>query len=65
MSMPSNKILVIGASGSGKSTFAKKVAEKLNLTYIPTDPFYWDQDWQLVPDYVVRNRVMEVLQYPD
>ena len=60
--MTGSKILVIGASGSGKSTFAREIARHLDLTYIPTDPFYWDKDWQQVPDDVVRARVMEVLQ---
>jgi hypothetical protein len=63
--MEYKRILVIGASGSGKSTYAQMAADKLNLTYIATDPFYWDIDWQLVPDAVVRERVAEALQHPD
>lgn len=35
------KILIIGASGRGKSTFAKKLSEKLSIPYYETDDFFW------------------------
>jgi len=40
------RILIIGASGSGKSTAAAAVAEKLGLPFIATDSFYWLSDWR-------------------
>jgi adenylate kinase family enzyme len=41
------KILVIGCSGVGKSTFAVQIAEKTDLPFTLTDPFYWKPNWQL------------------
>ncbi len=35
------KILIIGASGRGKTTFAKKLSEKLSISYYETDDFFW------------------------
>lgn len=35
------KILIIGASGRGKTTFAKKLSEKLSIQYYETDDFFW------------------------
>lgn len=34
------KILIIGASGRGKTTFAKKLSEKLSIQYYETDDFF-------------------------
>jgi hypothetical protein len=39
------RILVIGVSGSGKSTAASRIAQMTGLSYIPTDPFYWKGGW--------------------
>lgn len=38
-------INVIGTSGSGKSTFSKQLAGKLNLAYIELDDLFWLDDW--------------------
>jgi adenylate kinase family enzyme len=39
------KINVIGTSGSGKTTFAKKLSEKLDYPYIEMDAIFWGKDW--------------------
>ncbi|WP_298867147.1 AAA family ATPase [uncultured Gimesia sp.] len=39
------KINVIGTSGSGKSTFAKKLSKKLGYPYIEMDAIFWGKDW--------------------
>lgn len=39
------KILVIGCSGAGKSTFSKKLSESLNLEIINLDRYYWKPNW--------------------
>ena len=36
-----NKILIIGASGSGTTTIGKKLADKLNIPHIETDDLFW------------------------
>jgi len=43
------KILVIGVSGSGKTRLAEELSRRLHLPFLPTDPLYWKQNWQLVP----------------
>lgn len=37
---------VVGASGSGKSTFSRKLAAKLNIPCIEMDAVFWKHDWQ-------------------
>lgn len=38
------KILIIGASGRGKTTFAKILSEKLSITYYETDDFFLENE---------------------
>ncbi len=44
------RIAIIGISGSGKTTFARKVAQELNLPLFHADAVEWLPDWQLRPD---------------
>lgn len=39
------RILVIGACGTGKSTFAKYLGEKLKLEVIHLDKYFWKPNW--------------------
>lgn len=44
------RINVVGTSASGKSTFARALAEKLGLAYIELDNLFWLDDWQQSAD---------------
>ena len=39
------RINVLGTAGSGKSTFSKLIAEKLNVSYVQMDELFWKPDW--------------------
>jgi adenylate kinase family enzyme len=40
-----NRILVIGCSGTGKSTLSAKLAKTLNLPLINLDSYFWKPGW--------------------
>ncbi len=40
-----NKIIVIGNAGSGKTTFSKALAKKLNLPLMHLDKIFWCGKW--------------------
>lgn len=44
------KIIVIGVTGSGKSTLSKKLSNKLNYPYIQLDELFWRPNWMETPD---------------
>jgi adenylate kinase family enzyme len=38
---PHERIFILGDSGRGKSTFARKLSEKIAIPYYSTDDFFW------------------------
>lgn len=40
------RILIIGNAGSGKSTFAKKLAARMGLPLVHLDKLYWWGNWE-------------------
>ncbi|MCS2160458.1 AAA family ATPase [Scandinavium sp. H11S7] len=55
------RINVVGTSGVGKSTLARRLATQLNVPYIEMDTLYWRPDWQGTPDDELFARLEEVL----
>lgn len=41
-----NRIVVIGVTGSGKTTFAGHLARLLGIPHIEMDALHWNPDWQ-------------------
>jgi len=40
------RVLVMGSSGSGKSTFAQRLAKLTGLPFVSLDALYWQPGWQ-------------------
>ena len=40
------KINVVGTSGSGKSTFSRRLAAKLSYPYLEMDAMFWKPNWE-------------------
>jgi len=53
------RIAVVGTSGSGKTTFARRLAARLGLPHIELDGLYWGPNWTEPDDDVFRERVRE------
>jgi adenylate kinase family enzyme len=41
-----SRIIVIGTSSAGKSTFARKLSERIGCRHIELDELFWGPDWQ-------------------
>jgi adenylate kinase family enzyme len=54
------RINVVGSSGSGKSTFARELAEVLNLPCYEMDQLFWKSDWHESSDDELFRKVHEV-----
>ena len=41
-----NRILIMGPSGTGKTTLCRNLGKKLGLEVLHLDSVYWKTDWQ-------------------
>ena len=57
------RILVIGCPGSGKSTFARALAERIGLPLYHLDMMYWNADRTQVEKSVFRARLAEAMSH--
>lgn len=55
------RINVIGTSGSGKSTFAKNLANALNSPYIELDQLFWKANWEQPSDEEFFSKIENAL----
>jgi adenylate kinase family enzyme len=58
------RVLVIGAGGSGKSTFARVLAERLQLPLIHLDALHWRPGWTPTPPDEWRRVVEGLIARP-
>lgn len=56
------RIMVVGTSATGKSTFARALAERKNLSYIELDDFFWQDNWQQTDKVKFQQRVLNRIQ---
>lgn len=54
---PYRRIVVVGATSSGKSTLAKRLADKLCADFIELDALHWEPNWKEAELAVFRERV--------
>lgn len=58
------RINVIGTSGSGKSTFSKKLSSMLQHPYIEIDRVFWKPDWKMSSDEEFFANLKSELEKP-
>src|SRR5688572_22342824 len=58
------RVLVIGSGGAGKSTFAKRLAERLGLPLVHLDAIYWRDGWIETPKEEWRGIVARLIGEP-
>lgn len=55
------RVVVIGSSCDGKTTFASRLAMLLETKHIELDALHWEPNWIEAADTVFRSRVMDAL----
>lgn len=59
--MQGQRIAVIGTSCSGKTTFAKSLAQKLQVEHIELDAIHWKPNWTPAPKEEFRALAQEAV----
>jgi adenylate kinase family enzyme len=55
------RIVVIGNAGGGKSTLARKLAERRGLRHVEIDRLLWQDGWVLTPTDVYMRQHREII----
>jgi adenylate kinase family enzyme len=59
--MPDHRIVVVGSSCCGKTTFAKQLAASLQIPHIELDALHWGPNWQPRPVDEFRRSVADAV----
>jgi adenylate kinase family enzyme len=59
--LPLSRVNVVGSSGSGKTTFARRLAAQLGTPHIEMDAVFWEPNWTQPRDEVFFERLSRVL----
>jgi adenylate kinase family enzyme len=55
------RIVVVGTTGAGKSTLARKLSHLLDVPHVELDALSWEAGWVTAPTEVFRQRVEDAL----
>jgi hypothetical protein len=56
------RIVIIGNAGGGKSTLARKLAERRGLRHVEIDRLLWQDGWVLTPTDVYMRQHREIIR---
>lgn len=56
------RVSVVGCSGSGKSTTARRLAQCLDVPYVELDAIHWGPNWTPAPPEQKRERVAQAIE---
>ena len=55
------RIVVVGTTGSGKTTLASELAQQLEVPHVELDALHWEPGWTEAPTDLFRERVTRAL----
>ena len=58
------RILVMGSSGSGKSTFARRLSDATGIPFVSLDALFWKPGWQASETSTFESCVAETARQP-
>ncbi len=62
---PMSRIVIIGNAGGGKSTLARKLAQRCGLRHVEIDSLIWQQGWKPTPAEIYERQHAEIIAGDD
>ncbi len=59
------RVVIVGTSGAGKTTLARRLAAALSLPHVELDALYWGPGWTPKPADVYRALVSHTIRRPE
>ena len=60
--MDGPRIVVVGVTGSGKTTLARRLAERFGISHVELDALNWEANWVQAPTEVFRARTTKATE---
>jgi adenylate kinase family enzyme len=60
--MEIKRVHVMGVSGSGKTTVARRISENMHIQHVEIDAINWQANWQPLPTEVLCAKIAEVVK---
>ena len=57
-----NRVVILGRSGTGKTTLAKLLSHKLHMPYLHLDSVYWKKNWESLPKPIFNKKIRMYLK---
>jgi adenylate kinase family enzyme len=61
---PGQRIAVVGSTGSGKTTLAESIAQRLGIPHVEMDALNWEENWRAADLSIFRERISTALAGP-
>ena len=58
------RIVVVGTTGSGKTTLARQISERLDIPHVELDALFWGPNWTPAPIEEFRQHIAQALEGP-
>jgi adenylate kinase family enzyme len=55
------RVVVVGSSCAGKTTFALRLATVLGIKHVELDALYWEPNWKEADELVFKSRVLAAI----
>ncbi|MDY7079719.1 MAG: adenylate kinase [Chloroflexota bacterium] len=55
------RIAVVGTTGSGKTTLARRISQCLSISHVELDALHWGPNWTPIPLELFRDRTAQAL----
>ncbi len=64
LTLPGQRIAVIGVTGSGKTTLARQLSARLDIAHVEMDALHFGENWSELPKAEFRERVQNATASP-